>query len=113
MDTRLTPLAVGRPERYLVRASSRCDSVVAVAPASALHAADRSATRPNAGWPTVHARRHREEVCSLSGGVMLQPLSDLLPVGIRLLPDPIPAAPSARLAAHVPLREDYGLTTFH
>ena len=43
---------------------------------------------------------------------MLQPLSDPLQAGIRLLPHPIPAAPSAHLAMSVPLRGDYGLTTF-
>ena len=42
---------------------------------------------------------------------MFQPLSDPLQVGIRLLPDPLPAAPSARLATRFPLREDYGFTT--
>src|SRR5262249_25447222 len=73
--------------------------------------ADRSASLPNAGWLSVHARRHHGEVCPLSGGVMWQPLSGPLPAGLRLLPDPLPAVPSARLAVRFPLREDYGLTT--
>jgi hypothetical protein len=57
---------------------------------------------PYAGWLTLHARRHQREVCPLSGGVMLQPLSSPLQVGIRLLPPPLPAAPSVGLAACLP-----------
>ena len=87
-------------------------SVVAAAPAKDhCSPADRSASLPNAGWLTVHARRHQREVCSLSGRVMSQPLSGPLPTGLRLLPRPLPAAPSTRLAARFPRREDYGLTT--
>jgi hypothetical protein len=73
-----------------------------------------------AGWLTVHARRHPREVCPLSGGVMSQPLSGLLQVGIRFLPPPLPAAPSVGLAAclsqggrlrayHVPPTQPSGL----
>jgi hypothetical protein len=43
---------------------------------------------------------------------MSQPLSSPLQAGFRFLPDPLPAAPSARLAASLPHREGYGLTTF-
>src|SRR5215472_4921183 len=65
-----------------------------------------------AGWLTVLVRQHPREVSPLSRGVMLQPLSGPLQAGFRLLPRPLPAAPSAPLAARFPLREDYGLTTF-
>ncbi len=46
-------------------------------------------------------------------GVMSQPLSGPLQAGLRLLPRPLPAAPSARLAAGLPSREDDGLHTLH
>jgi hypothetical protein len=52
------------------------------------------------------------EVCPLSRGVMLQPLSRRLRPGIRFLHHPLPAALSARLAARFPLWEGYGLTVF-
>jgi hypothetical protein len=55
-----------------------------------------------AGWLTVHARRHQREVCPLLRGVMLQPLSAPLQNGIRFLPPPLPAAPSAHLAVRFP-----------
>src|SRR6516165_8891896 len=42
-----------------------------------------------------------------------QLLSGPLQVGIRFLPRPLPAAPSIRLAARLPSREGYGLTTLH
>src|SRR5262249_13195273 len=38
---------------------------------------------------------------------MLQPLSDPLQTGFHFFPRPLPAAPSARLAARFPLREGY------
>src|SRR5262249_9679267 len=102
-----------QPERYWGRAGSRMDTVVAVAPASALHAADRSASLPNAGWLTVHARQHHGEVCPLARGVRSQPLSASLQRGVRLLPDPLPAAPSAHLTARFPPKgEGYGFTLF-
>ena len=56
------------------------------------------------------------EVGPLSHGVMspqAQLLSGPLQVGIRFLPRPLPAAPSTRLAARLPSREGYGLTTLH
>ena len=56
-----------------------------------------------AGWLTVHVRPHQREVCSLAGGVMSQPLSSPLQVGIRFLPPPLPAALSGRLAAPLPV----------
>jgi hypothetical protein len=56
-----------------------------------------------AGWLTVHARRHPREVCPLAGGVLSQPLSGPLQVGIRFLPPPLPAALSGRLAAPLPV----------
>ena len=68
---------------------------------------------PRAGWLSVPIRRHPGEVSSLSRGVMSQPLSDPLRAGLRFLPRPLPAAPSAHLAAGLPSREDDGLTTLH
>ena len=68
---------------------------------------------PRAGWLSVPIRRHPGEVSSLSRGVMSQPLSDRLRAGLRFLPRPLPAAPSARLAAGLPSREGDGLTTLH
>src|SRR3954447_21835539 len=44
---------------------------------------------------------------------MSQPLSGPLQAGLRFLPRPLPAAPSAHLAAGLPSREDDGLTTLH
>src|SRR6516165_5944935 len=68
---------------------------------------------PRAGWLSVPIRRHPGEVSALSRGVISQPLSDPLRAGLRFLPRPLPAAPSARLAAGLPSREDDGLTTLH
>ena len=68
---------------------------------------------PRTGWLSVHVRRHPGEVRSLSRGVMSQPLSDPLQAGLRFLPRPLPAAPSAHLAAGLPSREDDGLNTLH
>src|SRR5262245_24948162 len=64
--------------------------------------ANVSASPPEVGWLTVHARRHHGEVCPLSGGVMSQPLSGPLQTGLRFLPDPLPAAPSAHLTTRLP-----------
>ena len=44
---------------------------------------------------------------------MSQPLSGPLQAGLRFLPRPLPAAPSAHLTAGLPSREDDGLTTLH
>ncbi len=60
--------------------------------------------------------RHRMEVCPLSCGVILllaQLLSAPLLCGFRFLHLPIPAGPSASLAARFPVWETYGFTTFH
>jgi hypothetical protein len=56
--------------------------------------------------------RDQGEVCPLSRGVMLQPLSIRLPVGLRFFPHPVPAPPWASLAACCPRRERYGVSTF-
>src|SRR5262249_42713071 len=48
-----------------------------------------------------------------AGGVMSQPLSGPLQTSIRFLPDPLPAAPAARLTTRFPTREGYVLTTLH
>src|SRR5437870_5777656 len=82
-------------------------SVAAVAPAKAVAASRQIYITACAGWLTVHVRQHPREVCTLSGGVMSQPVCGPLQTGFRLLPRPLPAAPSARL----PSREGYGLTT--
>src|SRR5215831_4166436 len=66
---------------------------------------------PRAGWLSVHVRQHPREVSSLSRGILSQPLSGPLQAGLRFLPRPLPAAPSAHLTAGLPSREDDGLTT--
>jgi hypothetical protein len=71
---------------------------------------------PCAGWLTGHVRQHPREVGPLSRGVMspqAQLLSGPLQADLRFLPRPLPAAPSAHLAAGLPSREDDGLTTLH
>jgi hypothetical protein len=55
--------------------------------------------------------KDHSEVCSLSRGANLEPLSAPLQHGIRFLRDPIPASLSAHLATRFPLRERYGLNT--
>src|SRR4051794_30802168 len=68
-------------------------------------AADISALPPGSvGQGSLVTEDHRE-VGPLSRGVMLppaQPLSGPLPAGLRLLPDPLPAAPSVPLRATFP-----------
>src|SRR5262245_16741897 len=71
------------------------------APAS-VAAADLSASPPGVCWPGSLVTPDQREVCPLSRGVMLQPLSVPLQGGIRFLPRPLPAAPSARLAVRFP-----------
>lgn len=59
--------------------------------------------------------KDQAEVCPLSRGVLslaVHPLSIPLQDGIRVLRHLLPAPLSARLTAHVPSRERYGLTTF-
>src|SRR5262249_42694453 len=68
---------------------------------------------PRAGWLSVLIRQHPRAVSSLSRAVISHPLSDPLRAALRSLPRPFPAAPSARLAAGLPSREDDGLTTLH
>lgn len=54
------------------------------------------------------------EVCSLSRRVMSQPVSRPLQPGIRFFHHPLPAPPSDRLTAHLPVAwRRYGLTLFH
>jgi hypothetical protein len=76
--------------------------------------ADISAWLPNAGWLSSHVRPHQREVCPLSGGVMFQPLSGPLQVGLRLLPLPVPAVLSGHLTTSLAVekQQDNGLTTF-
>ena len=59
-----------------------------------------------------HATKDHAEVCPVSRGVMFQPLSEPLQLGIRFFCNPIAARPTARLAAHLPRGQRYGLTTF-
>lgn len=109
------PWARDQPERYDDRAGSR-NAFGGGRSTSKDHCdpADRSASLPNAGWLTVHARRHQREVSPLARGVMSQPLSDRLPVGLRLLPPPLPAALSDHLTTPLAVRgqQGNGLTTF-
>jgi hypothetical protein len=67
------------------------------------------------GWPRSLVRQDQTDVSSLSRGVMLpeaQPLSIPLQDGLRFFHPPMPARLSARLAAHFPLRETYGVPMF-
>jgi hypothetical protein len=99
----------GRPGHYCGRAGYR--NSAGAAPRALPHATDLLC--PRAGWLSVHVRQHLREVGSLSRGVISQPLSGPLQAGLRFLPHPLPAAPSARLAAGLPSRENDGLTTLH
>ena len=63
-------------------------------------------------YPFRFVKQDQVKVCSLSREVTFKPLSPLLPEGFCFLHHPIPALPSACLAARFPLREKYGLTTF-
>ena len=62
------------------------------------------------------ATKDQLEVCPLSRGVMLQPLSEPLQPGIRFFQPPIPAQPTASLTVRLPkstaFRRPYGLTAF-
>src|SRR3954469_2867991 len=71
---------------------------------------------PCAGSLTGHVRQHPREVGPLSRGVMspwAQLLSGPLQAGLRFLPRPLPAAPSAHLTAGLPSPEGGGLSTLH
>jgi hypothetical protein len=86
-------------------------AVVEAAPARIITIPRPICVASYAGWLPFHARQHQREVCPLARGVMSQPLSDPLQTGIRFLPPPLPAAPSAHLTTRFPSREGYGLTT--
>jgi len=58
---------------------------------------------PAKALATLLAIRDPAEVGALSCEVMLQPLSDRLQIGIRLLCHPIPALPIVRLTADLPI----------
>jgi hypothetical protein len=58
------------------------------------------------------AEKDPSDVGSLSCRVTLKPVSTSLQGGLRFFRHPKPAPPSARLAACVPLRERYGVSTF-
>src|SRR5260370_42478161 len=89
------------------------------APAS-VAAADISALLPESVGQDSLVTKDQREVCRLSpwGDVAAeaQPLSAPLQDGLRMLPPPLPAAPSASLASRfpssLPCRGDDGLTTF-
>jgi len=66
---------------------------------------------PGVGCSDSLVTEDHGEVCSLSGGVMLQPLSAPLQHGVGFFPDPIPATPSAALASRLPLWG--GLRAYH
>lgn len=65
------------------------------------------------GHRSLVTEDHRE-VSTLSGGVMWQPLSGPLQVGVRLLPNPLPATLSGHLTMPLAVRRQQGngLTTF-
>jgi len=56
---------------------------------------------------------HLPEVCTLSRPMIFQSVSAPLQSGIRFFWHLIPISSSLRLTAFLPLRERYGLTTFH
>src|SRR5262247_1579084 len=64
------------------------------------------------GLPDSLGRKDQREVCPLSRGVM-SPKAHLLSItlrnGIRFFPRPLPAPPSTRLAACLPIGSDTGL----
>src|SRR6516164_10358970 len=84
-------------------------------------AADISACLPESVGQGSLVMKDQREVCRLSPwsdvAARAQLLSAPLQDGLRLLPPPLPAAPSARLAACFPIRLSCGrydgLTTFH
>jgi hypothetical protein len=110
-DTRWPHWPWGQPGRYYGRAGCRDDFGGGCSTSKGRCDPADSCITASAGWLTVHARRHLREVGPLSGGVMLQPLSGPLQVGLRFLPHPLPAAPSVGLAASLPRRG--GLRAYH
>ncbi len=65
------------------------------------------------GLPYFLVMRHLLEVCPLSRGAKVEPLSTPLQSGLRFLQHPLPAPPSAHLAVCFPEGKEYGLTTFY
>ena len=112
--TRLPHWPWGQPGRYCGSAGYRDDSVAGAAPARivAIPPTDllcplrrlADGSRP----PTPEG-----SLPAFAWGDVCNPYPARLQAGLRFLPRPLPAAPSARLAARLPSREDYGLTTLH
>src|SRR6202008_3861959 len=65
-----------------------------------------------ADLPSSFVTEDQEVVCPLSRRVMSLPVSKPLQIGLCFLPHPLPALPSARFAARLPSREQYGLAVF-
>src|SRR5215213_1699853 len=101
-----------RTTRSAARQSMACQPAAPRGTAPAGVAAAVICPVPCGGSPCSLVIPDPVEVRPLSRGVMSQPLSRLLRPGVRFLHHPLPAAPSARLAARFPSREDYGLTVF-
>src|SRR5262249_55113514 len=102
-------LGRGQPGRYYGRAGYRGDIGGGRSPSVRALRSRRPICLPAcAGWLSVHGRRHSREVSPLLRGVRLQPLSGPLQAGLRFLPGPLAATPSARLTTRFPLRGGYG-----
>jgi len=112
-ETRLPHWTWGQPGRYCDSAGYRDESRWrGPHQQRSLRPRRQICFAPYAGCLTVHGRPHPGEVGLLSRGVIspsAQLLSGPLQAGLRFLPRPLPAAPSARLAAGLPSREDDGL----
>jgi len=113
-ETRMSVTA--HTSRYTRRAVARCGNGVS-APAN-----DTTALRTVAaicfptldGLPHFLVTRHPLEVCPLSRGANLEPLSIRLQGGIHFLQHPLPTSLSTYLTVRFPdYQERYGLTTFH
>src|SRR6516164_9094716 len=95
-----------------------CQSGVGLGAAPAgISAADISACLPQSVGQGSLVTEHPREVSPLSrrGDVVrgkTHPRSDPLPTGIRFLPRPSSAAPSAIFTERLPLRGDNGVTSF-
>jgi hypothetical protein len=102
------------PSRYAPGADGPCGP--GAAPDGVTPADISALSLESVGHSSLVTEDHRE-VSPVSRGVLSQPLSGPLQAGLRLLPDPLPAAPCGRLTAAVPgrrtsSREGNGLTTF-
>ena len=65
------------------------------------------------GLPYFFVMRHLLEVCPLSRGTNLEPLSSSLRAGLRFFQHPLPTSLSTYLMVRFPdYQEKYGLTTF-